>query len=169
MSEIRAFTRTYANIRNQIYSTVRVTSNFTTDGIEREADNLYAVWDTGAMVTCISDTVAHKLGLISVGKVNLLGIDGGSIKDKYILNLFLPNGVSFNGLTVNEGKLDDIDLLIGMDIISQGDFAISNYKGQTVFSYRKPSENILDFVAGVKMMQALTRPRKRSVPPRRKN
>lgn len=38
-----------------------------------------------------------------------------------------------------------IDILIGMDIIKLGDFAISNYKGQTQFSFRIPSQEHVDY------------------------
>jgi hypothetical protein len=33
-----------------------------------------------------------------------------------------------------------------MNIITQGDFVVSNYKGITVFSFRMPSLACLDFV-----------------------
>ena len=35
---------------------------------------------------------------------------------------------------------------IGMDIISQGDFAVSNFNGTTVFTFRPPSKATIDFV-----------------------
>jgi hypothetical protein len=34
-----------------------------------------------------------------------------------------------------------------MDIIGQGDFAVSNYGGKTVFTFRVPSKQMIDFVA----------------------
>ena len=37
--------------------------------------------------------------------------------------------------------------LIGMDIISQGDFSISNKDKKTTFSFRFPSYEEIDFVA----------------------
>ncbi len=38
------------------------------------------------------------------------------------------------------------DVLIGMDIITQGDVAITNLGGNTVFSFRIPSQKQVDFV-----------------------
>ena len=38
-----------------------------------------------------------------------------------------------------------IDVLIGMDIITLGDFAITNFGGKTVMSYRYPSVCTIDF------------------------
>lgn len=40
-----------------------------------------------------------------------------------------------------------IDVLIGMDVISKNDFAISNYNGKTQFSFRIPSQNDVDYKA----------------------
>ena len=38
-----------------------------------------------------------------------------------------------------------IDVLIGMDIISLGDFAISNYESKTQFSFRIPSQEHVEY------------------------
>ena len=38
------------------------------------------------------------------------------------------------------------DVLIGMDIITQGDFSITNKDQKTVFSFRFPSETHTDYV-----------------------
>ena len=37
-----------------------------------------------------------------------------------------------------------------MDIISRGDFAITNFQGTTVMTYRVPSIQRIDFVAGIR-------------------
>lgn len=39
----------------------------------------------------------------------------------------------------------NIDLLIGMDIIGLGDFAVTNLGGNTVFTFRVPSVEKIDF------------------------
>ncbi len=69
-----------------------------------------------------------------------------SIVNVYAINLFLPNQVGFQFIKVTEGVLNGTDLLIGMDIISRGDFAISNFAGKTTFSFRVPSTKRIDFV-----------------------
>lgn len=46
-------------------------------------------------------------------------------------------------------------MLIGMDIINKGDFAVSNYQNKTVFSFRMPSESLMDFVTGIKWANAI--------------
>ena len=44
-----------------------------------------------------------------------------------------------------EGHILGGDVLIGMDVITQGDFAVTNREGRTVFSFRVPSLIHLDF------------------------
>ena len=39
-----------------------------------------------------------------------------------------------------------IGVLIGMDIITSGDFSVSNYNGKTVFTFRTPSQERIDYV-----------------------
>jgi hypothetical protein len=39
-----------------------------------------------------------------------------------------------------------VDMLIGMDMITEGDFIISNYAGRTVFTFRMPSAHSFDFL-----------------------
>jgi hypothetical protein len=57
----------------------------------------------------------------------------------------LPNGACFRGLTVLECDLVLDDVLIGMDIISQGDFAYSTADGNTIFSFCNPPAHPIDF------------------------
>ncbi len=40
---------------------------------------------------------------------------------------------------------DDSDIIIGMDILTQGDFSITNLDGRTVCSFRIPSQYLVDF------------------------
>ena len=47
---------------------------------------------------------------------------------------------------VEMGDVQGAQVLIGMDVIAQGDFSITNYKGITWFSFRVPSLHQLDYV-----------------------
>ena len=48
---------------------------------------------------------------------------------------------------------DDIDVLIGMDIIQHGDFSITNVNNKTTFSFRTPSMKEIDYVKESKTEQ----------------
>ena len=45
-----------------------------------------------------------------------------------------------------QGAFAQFDVLIGMDIITQGDFAVTNLGGKTKFSFRIPSQASINFV-----------------------
>jgi len=65
----------------------------------------------------------------------------------YLVNIMLPNKVGIANLRVTRGNIGgDADVLIGMDIIGIGDFAITNKDGKTVFSFRAPSCDTIDFL-----------------------
>ena len=104
-----------------------------------------AIWDTGAMSTTISPALAQKLGLVSFGKVRMQHANGDAIVNTYIINLLLPNNMEISTLPVMEGAMTDVDLLIGMDVITLCDFAITNKEGKTIFSFDIPSCHETDY------------------------
>lgn len=55
-------------------------------------------------------------------------------------------GVGVAQLPVTGNDLGDVDMLIGMDVISKGDFAVTNVGGITTFSFRIPSQETIDYV-----------------------
>ena len=105
-----------------------------------------ALWDTGATGSVITQEVVAACMLRSVGtrKVNHVQ---GSTDDvpSYAVNVKLPNDVEVQGLRVILGNLRGYDMLIGMDIIGLGDFAITHPEGDTKFSFRIPSQADIDF------------------------
>jgi hypothetical protein len=66
----------------------------------------------------------------------------------YLVNIVLPNGVQFHTVHVSRGDITGAEVLIGMDIITTGDFAVTNLGGKTVMSFRWPSMTRIDYVAG---------------------
>ena len=105
------------------------------------------LWDTGATGTVVTQRVVDDLKLPVVGKVKVHNTDGEKESPVYLANLALPNQVLFPGVRVTVGILKGFDVLIGMDIITTGDFAITNVGGKTVFSFRVPSTKEIDFSA----------------------
>jgi hypothetical protein len=89
--------------------------------------------------------------------------------EQFLVNAQLPNGVGFANLRVTRGDLPPgAHALIGMDIITQGDLAISNVRGKTVLSFRMPSMVKVDFVEEIKRQNARNAPKFRPGPPRGK-
>lgn len=115
-------------------------------GPEPAAHIFTALWDTGATVSVISQGVVDACGLKPIAPVEVHGVHGPSMTAAFIVNLRLPNSVTFPGLFVTLGVLKDADVLIGMDIITKGDFAVTNFDGRTTFTFRMPSLGVIDFL-----------------------
>jgi len=107
-----------------------------------------AIWDTGATNSVITGNVAKKVSLMPTGMTEAHGVHGKSQVNTFIVDILLPNRVCIPNVRVSEGKLlDNVDVLIGMDIIQLGDFAISNTNGKTIFSYcLPPHKNPIDLL-----------------------
>ena len=73
--------------------------------------------------------------------------NGHVVMNKYIVSIRLPNHLNIENIMISSGKLGPgVDILIGMDIITLGDFSITNYDNKTIFSFRFPSVKEIDFV-----------------------
>jgi hypothetical protein len=60
--------------------------------------------------------------------------------------VYLPNKIGIVGVNVTEGILGgDVEILIGMDIISMGDFSVTHVGGKSCFSFRIPSIKSIDY------------------------
>lgn len=104
-----------------------------------------ALWDTGASISAISIGMVRQLGLQSVCKGDFVTAEGKTEFDMYAVNLVIPEmGMEFPDMIVTAVDVD-VDFIVGMDIISKGDMAVSNYKGNTVLSFRIPSRQTIDF------------------------
>lgn len=105
-----------------------------------------SLWDTGASVTLISARVAKVLGLTSIGKSGVSGYNQGiDVKDTFLVHIGLPTGDIVTNIMAMEFDTDEYDVVIGMDVICNGDLAITNKDERTTFSFRIPSEQEIDF------------------------
>lgn len=106
-----------------------------------------AIWDTGATGTVITQKVVDEFALSPIDVVEVQTADGKTRTNSYLVNVWLPNKIIIPNVKASLGKLaSNVEVLIGMDIISQGDFAVTNKGGKTVFSFRFPSVECIDFV-----------------------
>lgn len=106
-----------------------------------------AIWDTGATASAISQRVVDACDLKPIGMAEVNTANGVAHANVYLVAMMLPSGVGFPSVKVTLADLGADDCLIGMDIISRGDFAITNRGGRTVFSFRTPSLQHIDFGA----------------------
>jgi len=106
-----------------------------------------AVWDTGATNSVITFDVVRRLNLYSEGSTIISGVTGSQVVDSYLVTFTLPNGFSKDIFTTSCTEAIGCDVLIGMDIISIVDFAITSGSHGTTFSFKTPPGNEIDFSA----------------------
>jgi hypothetical protein len=130
-----------------------------------------AIWDTGASGTVITQLIVNNLGLIPTGMCVAYTANGPTRQNTYIIDISLSDGITMKDVTVScaTSFSGGCDVLIGMDIISQGDFSITNLNGITCMSFRKPSLHEIDFYKNPNM-KANSNPNRGSnnIPPKKK-
>jgi hypothetical protein len=116
---------------------------------------MQGVLDTGCNTSSISQRLARTLNLTSfIGGWSRTS--AGMIPVSfYKVDIILPQGIRFLGMDVADFVTDNVpkpvkteeefDILIGMDIITAGDLAITDDDGNTIVSYRKPHGPFIDF------------------------
>ncbi len=115
--------------------------------LAKNSKQFNAIWDTGATNSVITQEVVDECQLKPTGMVEVTTAQGSHRTETYLVSLLLPNSVGVAELRVSKGVLtSNVQVLIGMDIIGAGDFAVSNVGGKTVFSFRSPSVERSDFV-----------------------
>jgi hypothetical protein len=140
----QACTIRYNGLSNVVSSQIIVTNIYNS-----KSAIFNAVWDTGAMRTTISQNVVNTIECIATDKATMIAVGGEPEEvNVYDVALKLPNNVNIKRIPVlSTSKIGACDILIGMDIIMLGDFAITNVDGITVMSFSMPSYKTIDFFA----------------------
>ncbi len=154
-----AFTTRYNGRARVLFNTVNVCLPVTPEEAQTqkvEFREYIAIWDTGATHSAITKRVVDDLGLQPTGVRETRHAGGKSSNNTYLVNIALPNKVMVPHVRVTEVQLIPDDnvlddkqpqLLIGMDIIGLGDFAVTNANNKTTFSFRVPSVQEIDFIS----------------------
>lgn len=147
MAEYRAFTLRSQGRINKLPTNALILSDVRDNSVPYTPKMWSAIWDTGATKSCITKRIADDLRLIPVGRTTIGTANGLTVADTYFVNVGLPNGIVVPNVLASCADLGkDIDILIGMDIITLGDFSLTNLNGKTVFSFRIPSVKEVDFI-----------------------
>ncbi len=144
-----SFTTKHNGLANTLPNDVYIYKAFLPSNSPKFSDikKFRAIWDTGATNTVITERVVKECKLKPTGSTWAHTVGGTKHANTYLISVFLPNKVVFRQLRVTEGEVyGQADVLIGMDIISQGDFAVTNMEGKTTHSFRIPSVERIDFV-----------------------
>ena len=149
----KSFVTSYNRISNvlqnqahiaQAFNPSTITGTITPQNIG--AKEYSAIWDTGATNTVITQRVVNELSLKQIGVTQLYTANDKKDASLYLVAIFLPNMIYVPELMVAEATVtSDAEILIGMDIINSGDFAVTNKDRKTVFSFKMPSLERIDF------------------------
>ena len=155
-----ALTIKYNGLTNRIITDVAICSAF--DPMQHQTPpfplhNTTALWDTGATGSVITTSTVQALKLVPTGTTNVNHAGGSNQTNTYVVNFFLPNKVGLVGIRVSEcpNIAGDFGAIIGMDIITKGDFALTNVSRQTWMTFRIPSISTMDYVEEAKRLKAL--------------
>ena len=146
-----SLTNTFTGIAREIKNDVNIYPTFDPSDKSKAFPTgikFTALWDTGATNTAISRDVVTQCGLKPIN-FTTVHTARGIVNDVpvYLINLLIPlTGTGFVGVRATEGDLIGEDVLIGMDLITRGDFVITNIGGKTLFSFRHPSSESIDFM-----------------------
>lgn len=141
MNDTFAFTEKFNNFNGRIITKEAILYN------EEKEASLRVEWDCGATYSSISEELAQELGLQPCGTERTISTTSSELSNVYTIILILHNEIGIP-LKVNAASNIHnfgIDMLIGMDVIALGDFSISTYNGETYFSFRYPSQGLIDF------------------------
>ncbi len=150
MVKRRSFTIKASGILRQLVTPCFVSVATKLSGAaDRPAQCQYSsIWDTGATFSMVSKRVVAELGLQEEGYANIHHAGGEAHHVPiYHVDLLLFNNVQVANARVGLVLAKNVEVIIGMDIINRGDFAISNRNGATTFSFRIPSVESFDFAA----------------------
>lgn len=102
-----------------------------------------ALVDTGATITCITPALADKVGLLLLGKTTMISASETSDVNLYFASFFIPFGEP--GKAAAQGQIDDMpmmefnmeggqfQMLLGRDILCQGVFQMVGYDRRFMF------------------------------------
>ena len=143
-----SFTLTYNGKSNVLKTKIVISKAFDPQKTKDppEFKQYSAIWDTGATNCVISKKIIDECGLKPIGMTKVHSVGLTKKRGTYLINIILPNKVGIPSVRATEGEIVGTDVLIGMDIIGLGDFAVTNKDGKTTMSFRFPSNEKIDFV-----------------------
>lgn len=147
VKKARAFSFGSSAIKREIILPIAVKANPDYSSLKNSQPLIInGLIDTGANTSLIDSRIAQKLGLIPTKKASVGHAQGTTIVDCFSFDVILPDSVSFSLTCCPCGSLDisKYGMLIGMDILSSGEFyfgrkTIDNVSMGSFFTFAIPS------------------------------
>lgn len=134
------FTACYNYKRRSLITSGKISNPFTTQTYISKN----FIWDTGASISSIDNTIASKLNLSAVSMKKIQTANGEVSCPIYLVSIILMNdndNPTFNIPVAGSNLSKETDVLIGMDIISTGSFLFSKHpqSGKLFFEFFSPA------------------------------
>ena len=121
-----------------------------TEGWIQKERGVDVLIDTGATMSAIDSEVVKELGLLPFNDAKIKGFDGWHKSKMYVATIVL-NGVELKLRPLASGTLPHgVGLVVGMDILSKGEFAYSWNDGHALFSLILPDDLYNPLFQGIK-------------------
>lgn len=157
MDSYYAFTTKASGTAMELRNNVDLESSFVVPGSNYTPQKWRGLWDTGASLSCIHKRVMNYMHLLPLGTKDISTANGTTPVDTCMINVILPNGVRIKDLIVACADIgNDVDILLGMDIINCGSFAVSNFEKQTWHSFIIPSNKAIDYNKDARMLNKIS-------------
>jgi len=141
--EYRGFIKSYDKLVNKLAAKVSIIPISSADKtLQNMPVDLKVIWDTGASLTFIKPKVRDQLKLRIFGSetsIFVAGIGGKVKADLTTMSIALTDSFILECLPVYIVDFPiNYDMVIGMNIISMGDFSVNNTDSKTSFSFIMP-------------------------------
>ena len=95
------------------------------------------IWDCDSSGTRISQKVVQDLQLKAVGTVPVRQCEANEkVREVFFLSIALSPDIVFSDVRVTNGYFPpDFDVIIGLDLITQGNFSLSQQNGKTIVEF----------------------------------
>ena len=143
--EFHRFSRTDRGFNSLIVTNGGVGQD-TAVGVIPQFEPCRMLWDTGAQTSCVTSRMVNLLGLKPVGKATFQDYSGNRESLIYKVTFCLPDNLIVSGVPVSESfDNQQYDVILGLDIISHGDFHLTGQGGDRTLSFCYPSIEKLTF------------------------
>jgi predicted aspartyl protease len=127
----------YIKVYLQLKSVPEYHGNITFNVLNRW--DAWAMVDTGATRSAITTRMVKRMGLTPFDKTEYRHAKGIAESPVYLFDVLFPDDKEFEDIEAVElDDCHDCDFIIGMNILSQGDMAITNVDGKMAFSFISP-------------------------------
>jgi len=157
-SIFHAFTIKSPGKLREIITDIGISLPFIDKKNQTQSDRIFrtkALWDTGATNCVVTKQTAKELNLKPIAVSRVSHADGISIANVYFVNVYLPNNLIIPNVRVTEcaDSAGNFGVIIGMDVITLGDFSITNVNNSSTISFRIPSVQTIDYVHEADLIQ----------------